>query len=241
MEVINDLFWNDKMKIVQNTEWFNFSLDSILLANFVRIKKGSKKILDLGTGNAPIPLILSLKTKIDIYGVEKQKEIYDLAIKSVNINSKENQIHIINEDINEFNTEKINDFDIVISNPPFFKVATDSNLNENKIKREARHEISITLENLIKKASECLINEGSFYMVHRTERLSEIVSIMKKYGFEIKELQFIYSKRNSGSNVFLIKGVKNGNSGMKVLEPIIVHNTDGSYSEKVEKYFLGNN
>ena len=100
MKVVNDLLGYKNFKIVQNDEWFVFSLDSVLLPNFVRLNKSDKAILDIGTGNAPIPLILSTKTDAIIYGIEIQKDVYDMAVESVNLNSCSNQIKLINDDVN---------------------------------------------------------------------------------------------------------------------------------------------
>ena len=99
-KVINDLVGYENLKIVQINDYFNFSLDSVLLANFVNLNNKIKNIIDLGTGNAPIPLILSTKTNEKIIGIEIQKEIYDLAVESVKLNNLNNQIEILNIDIN---------------------------------------------------------------------------------------------------------------------------------------------
>ena len=150
MKVVNDLLNYNGMKIVQNNEYFNFSLDSVLLPNFVTLNKGIKKILDLGTGNAPIPLILSTLTNAELYGIELQKEVYDLAIESVKINSLTDRITIINDNMKNLeNYFLLNSFDVIVSNPPYFRVDESSNVNENIQKTIARHEISCTLEDII--------------------------------------------------------------------------------------------
>ena len=194
-KVINDLVGYENLKIVQVNEYFNFSLDSVLLANFVNLNNKITNILDLGTGNAPIPLILSTKTKEKIIGVEIQKEIYDLAIESVKINNLENQIEILNIDIKDLlSYYKHESFDLILSNPPYFKKLDTSILNENVIKTNARHETLINLEDLIAIASKLLINKGTFALVHRTERLAEIIEILKKYKLEPKKIRFIFPK-----------------------------------------------
>ena len=145
-KVINDLVGYDNLKIVQVNDYFNFSLDSVLLANFATITDKTKKIIDLGTGNAPIPLILSTRTNNKIIGVEIQKEIYDLAVETVSINKLENQIEIINRDIKDLLSIYENEsFDLVLSNPPYFKKIETSIINENVVKSNARHEILINL------------------------------------------------------------------------------------------------
>ena len=236
-KVINDLVYFKNLKIVQNKNYFNFSLDSVLLPNFVQLTPNTKKILDLCTGNAPIPLILSTKTNAEIIGVELQKEIYSLAIESIEINKLKN-IKIINKDvkkiINDFETDT---FDLITCNPPYFKYDNNSIINNNDIKSIARHEINITIEDIIKISKKLLKNGGSLSIVHRTDRLIEVIDLMKKNNIEPKRIRFIYPKKNSDSNLFLIDGRKNGNVGLKLLSPLVIHNEDGSYTSEVLKMF----
>ena len=237
-KVINDLVGYDNLKIVQVNDYFNFSLDSVLLANFADITDKTRNIIDLGTGNAPIPLILSTKTKEKIIGVELQKEIYDLAIETVKINNLEGQIEIINEDIkNLLSIYRNESFDLVLSNPPYFKKIETSILNENVVKCNARHETLINLEEIISITSKLLKNKGSFVLVHRTERLSEIIVLLKKYRLEPKKIRFVYPKRDSNSNLVLIEAKKNSNIGVKILKPLIVHDENLNYTDEVLKMF----
>ena len=158
---INDLVYYKNLKIVQNKNYFNFSLDSVLLPCFVEILPSTKKILDMCTGNAPVPLILSTKTKAKIYGIELQKDIYELAKESVKINNISN-IEIINDDVNNLlNYFETDTFDIITCNPPYFKYKNSSILNNNDVKSLARHEISVTLSDIIKLSKVLLKNNGS--------------------------------------------------------------------------------
>lgn len=236
--IVNDLVYFDNLKIVQNKDFFNFSLDSVLLPNFAIVNKNTAKILDLCTGNAPIPLILSRKTKSKIIGVEIQKCIYELAIESVKINNLENQIEIINKDINDiYNIFETDTFDLITCNPPYFKYSEKSILNDVNEKSLARHEISMKLEDIFKISKKLLKNGGSLCMVHRTDRLIEIIDLMKKYNIEPKRIQFIYPKENTESNLVLIDGRKNGNVGLKILKPLIIHNSNNNYTDEVLKIF----
>lgn len=238
MEVLNDLLGYKNLKIYQNTQMFSFSLDSVLLANFVSINKKIKKILDIGTGNAPIPIILSQRTNASIIGVEIQKDVYSLAIKSINYNKLDNQISIINADINEqYKLWDSEEFDIITCNPPFFKVTENVKLNESIYKRYARHEITLKLEQIFTVARKLLKNNGSINIVHRPERLVEILSIMKKNNIEPKRLRFIYPRINENANMVLIEGVKMGKSGLKIESPLIVHDEMGNYTEDVKYFF----
>ena len=238
MNVKNDLLNYRNMKIIQNTDMFKFSLDSVLLPNFVTINKKDKKILDIGCGNAPIPLILSTKTQAEIIGVEIQEEVADLALKSVSINNLDNQIKIINADINEISKKwKTEIFDVITCNPPFFKIAEKSNLNLSEYQARARHEVSLTLEQLVQISCKLLKNKGNLAIVHRPERLMELLFCLKKYNLEPKKIQFVYPNTSKESNIVLIEAKKNGNSGVKILEPIFVHEKDGSYTKQVLKFF----
>ena len=238
MEVVNYLLGYKNLKIVQNTDMFNFSLDSVLLPNFVTLNKNTAKILDIGCGNAPIPLILSTKTSAKIIGVEIQKDVYELALKTVKMNDLEKQIEIINDDINNiytyFETES---FDTVVCNPPYFKVATTSNLNTIEYKTIARHEIKLNLEQIINIAKKVLKNNGNIAMVHRPERLSDIITIMRKNNIEPKRIRFVYPKETKEANILLIEGVKNGRPGLKILPPLYSHCENGEYSKQIKKYF----
>ncbi|MCI5677794.1 MAG: tRNA1(Val) (adenine(37)-N6)-methyltransferase [Candidatus Faecisoma sp.] len=238
MEVVNYLLGYKNLKIVQNTDMFNFSLDSVLLPNFVTLNKNTAKILDIGCGNAPIPLILSTKTSAKIIGVEIQKDVYELALKTVKMNDLEKQIEIINDDINNiytyFETES---FDTVVCNPPYFKVATTPNLNTIEYKTIARHEIKLNLEQIINIAKKVLKNNGNIAMVHRPERLSDIITIMRKNNIEPKRIRFIYPKETKEANILLIEGVKNGRPGLKILPPLYSHCENGEYSKQIKKYF----
>ena len=235
--VINDLVYYPDLKIVQNKNYFNFSLDSVLLPNFAIINSNTKKILDLCTGNAPIPIIMSRNTNSQIVAVELQKEIFELAKESIKINNIQN-IKLLNMDVKDLTKIYETDtFDLITCNPPYFKYSEKSITNENDIKSIARHEIKISIDDIIKLSKKLLKNGGSLCLVHKTDRLIEIIDIMKKNNIEPKRIQFIYPKENSESNLVLIDGRKNGNPGLKILKPLIVHNNDGSYSDEVLKIF----
>jgi len=128
-------------------------------------------------------------------------------------------------------------FDVILSNPPYFKYLEKSNLNDDLHKTIARHEKCINLENLVKIASYLLKNKGIFALVHRTERFMEIINTFEKYKIVVKKVQFVYPKENQESNLVLVEGVKNGRSGLKVLKPLFVHNEDGSYKNEILKMF----
>lgn len=238
MEKNNYLLGYKNLRVYQDSEMFNFSLDSVLLPNFVTINKNIKNILDIGCGNLPVSLILTTKTDASITAVEIQKDVYDIALKNLELNNKKNQINIINADIRDlyknFETEY---YDVIVCNPPFFKVSKDSHLNKNDYKTIARHEVFLNLDDLFSISKKILKNNGIISIVHRPERLLDIIYAMRKYNIMPKKIQFVYPKKDKEANILLIEGTKNGNSGMKILPPLFVHNEDGTYTDEVKKYF----
>lgn len=238
MKVVHDLLNYNNLKIVQDTDYFNFSLDSVLLPNFVTLNKNIRNVLDLCTGNAPIPMILTTKTDAKIYGVELQKEIYELGKESIEINKLNDRIKLINKNINDivddFETET---FDVITCNPPYFENHDLNRKNDNEIKSIARHEIHMRLDDIFKISKKLLKNNGVVAIVHRPERLVEIIETMKKYNIEPKRLQFIYPNETKESNMILIEGKKNGNKGLRVLNPLFVHEDNGDYRKEILDMF----
>lgn len=233
-KVKNDLFDYKNRYIMQMKDGFKFSLDSLLLAEFVKIKKDDKKILDMCTGNAPVPLVLSLKTDAEIVGFEIQKEISELALESVKINSLEKNIRIINDDIKNIDSYfESNAFDIITCNPPYFKTKEDGYRNKNDFLTLARHEIAIDLETIFKIASKYLKDNKAFYLVHRVERLDDIIFLARENKMNVKELQFISTKKEKAANTILVKCVKNGKPGIKLRKDICVDNL-GTYQHLFE-------
>lgn len=223
MIIKNDLFDYKNRYIFQETAGFKFSLDSILLAEFVKIPKKEVFILDMCTGNAPVPLILSTKTNNPIIGFEIQKDIYALAQKSVDYNKCNNQIKIYNEDIkNIYQIFPGKYFDIITCNPPYFSTKQDGHINKNSYLTIARHEIMINLEDIFKIVKDSLKENGSFYMVHRTDRLDEIILMANKYKIYLKEVQLIITKNNIPS-IVLLRFQKNAKFGLKINKVIDIN------------------
>lgn len=239
-EVINDLLGYEGLKIIQCPDAFHFSLDSTLLADFVSITSIVKQIIDLGSGNGPIPLFLSLKTDAKIYGVEIQKDIYDLAVRSVKINNLDHQITILNDDIkNMHNVLGVSQFDVVTCNPPYFPYKEDSRVNKNDYLTIARHEVLVTLNDVIIEAKRLLKDGGTFAMVHKADRFLDVVESFRQNGIEPKRMRFVYPKKNSNDALLVLiegkKSLKRGN--LKVLKPLYVHNLKGDYTKEILSIF----
>ena len=199
--------------IYQNSEYFKFSIDSILLAEFVNVKNG-QTVLDLCTGNVPIPLILTAKNNtLKITAIELQKEIYDLGIKSIEKNELKN-IYLINCDIKDFKSEE--KYDIITCNPPYFKATSEEVQNKNIVKTIARHEIRISLNDIIDCAYYHLNEKGSFYLVHKPERLIEVINSLETHKLGIRRITFIQTNDLSKCEFFLIEASKYKKSDPKI-------------------------
>lgn len=236
-ERIDDLEFKN-LKIIQNTNGFCFGIDAVLLSDYAKNIKKDAKVLDLGTGTGIISILLCEKTKLSkIIGVEVQQEVADMAKRSAKLNNLEDKFEIINENI--INLDKIyerNSFDVIVTNPPYKKENTGI-LNEEEKKLISRHEILAKLEDYIKISNKLLKDKGEFYMVHRPERLVEIMSYMRQYKIEPKEIRFVCSHNNEPPKLVLIKGVKNAKPFLKFKENLYIYNKDGSYTEEIYKIY----
>ena len=222
MKEINDLY-DYGYKIVQNSDYFKFSLDSMLLANFVDINMADSKLLDFCTGNCPVPIILSNSIK-NIVAFEVQKEIYELGDESLKLNNI-NNVRLINDDIKNIgNYYEEGYFDIITCNPPYFKVIDSSRINDNSVKAIARHEILIKLEDIVALAYKFLRDKGKLYIVYRPDRLMELLKLFDKYKFGVKKLQCCYNNSDSLSSMILIEAMKNGQDDLKILAPLYTEN-----------------
>lgn len=234
MKVLNDILGYKNLSIYQDPEFFCFSLDSVILANYSNIRLRDENIIDLGCGNGVIPLILSKRTNKKIIGVEIQKKCFDLAIESVKYNKLDNQIELINSDIKDLDERYNNYFDLILCNPPYFKINDKNFLNLSKEKQIARHELMLNLDKLFSVSKKLLKNNGNIDIVHRPERLLEIFDSMRKYNIEPKRIKFVYENINKPSTLVLVEGQQNGKPGLKIDKPLIMYNIDGSYSDEYQ-------
>ena len=235
MERIDDLQYKG-LKIIQNTNGFCFGVDSVLLTEFAKDMKKNKTIVDLGTGTGIIGILLSKKVEASkVIGIEIQKDVAEMASRSVELNNLQNTMQILNEDVKNLSLEK-NSFDYVVTNPPYKKVGTGI-INKEDKQIISRHETTVNLDEWIKVASNLLKDNGAIYMVHRPERLNEIIENLRKYRLEPKRIRFVYPKISKDANLVLIKAVKYANSFLKVEKPLIIYNEDGSYTDEILKIY----
>lgn len=226
------------LKIIQNKNGFCFGIDSVLLSDFAKEIKKDSRVLDLGTGTGIISILLCGKTNLkEIIGVEIQKEVYEMARKSSELNKLENKFKLLNEDIKKLsNLFPANSFDAIVTNPPYKKENTGL-ISEDKINLISRHEIMCNIEDIAKTSSYLLKSNSSLYMIHRPDRLVDIIEALRKYKLEPKNIRLIYPKINKEPNLVLIKATKCGKSFLKMEKPLIVYNEDGTYTDEILKIY----
>ncbi len=218
-EKIEDL--GDKgLKIIQASDSYRFSVDSIFLLNFIRVKN-YEKIIDLGTGSGIIPLLLFGKRKgLFIYGIEIQKNLADMARKSIELNKLQNHITIIQEDLKNIkDVFKNQQFDVVVSNPPYISIG-QGKINPSSSKAIARHEIKGDLEDIISASNYLLKNKGRIYLIYRSAKLIKLLLALKKYSIEPKVVKFIHPRQGKNANLVLLEGIKGGKEELKIEDPI---------------------
>jgi len=240
MERIDDLNLNGK-KIIQDTDLFLFGMDSVLLANKVKGTNKDTVVVDLGTGSAVMPVIIAEKNNVKrIIGVELQQKMYDLAIKNVEYNKLQDKVSVLKANLKSVDsirkyvieiTGKDN-VDIVISNPPYKKVGTGSK-NEVDEKYIARHEVECELEDIFKTASKLLKFKGKLCLVHKPERIADLISMARKYNLEPKEIQFLQPTITKKPSIVLIEYVLGGGNECVVLPNIIEYDEDGKYTKDI--------
>lgn len=220
-EVIEDL--GENFKIIQNKTMFCYGTDASVLSDFI-VAKPKEKLIDLCSGNGIIPILLCKKTRCaDITALEIQKEVCELTERSVKLNNLTDKIKVINGDLRKVKEQFSSGyFDVVTCNPPYMPQNTGkSNLSDSV--NIARHEIMCTLEDVIKSAAFLLKNGGRFYMVHRAERLADIIYLLKCNNLEPKKMTMITANEISEPSLVLIEAQKDRKSGLIITKPIYVN------------------
>ena len=218
-----DTFFNGKLQIIQRKKGYRFSVDAILLSQFIKIRK-NERVIDLGTGCGILPLLLSHTTKARSFiGVEIQKGLAECAKKNVLLNHLEDRISILKQDFRELKgTFPPGSFDVVLSNPPYRKVRT-GRINPSMEKAIARHEMKGTLENLISIASYLLPHKGRCYVIFPTLRTVDLLVVLRSKKLEPKRLQFVYPHVGEEAKFLLVESMKASGVELKLMEPLILH------------------
>ncbi|MDR0922571.1 MAG: tRNA1(Val) (adenine(37)-N6)-methyltransferase [Lactobacillales bacterium] len=237
-ERVDQLFAND-IQVIQSPTVFSYSVDSVLLANFPSIPKHGK-IVDLCAGNGAVGLFVSRYTKAPITQVELQPRLADMGRRSIALNHLEEQMTMRTMDLKDIPSSMTHDsVDLLLVNPPYFKQEAASKKNPNPYLAIARHEITANLEDVVRVSAFLLKTNGRIAMVHRPDRLLDILDTFKKYKIAPKRIQFVYPKAGKEANTILIEGIKNGSTdGLRILPPLIIHDESGEYTPEVwEKYY----
>ncbi|MFL0195631.1 tRNA1(Val) (adenine(37)-N6)-methyltransferase [Clostridium sp. WILCCON 0269] len=223
--------------IIQKKDAFRFGVDAVLLANFAKVKKGAR-IVDLCSGTGIIPFILSGKTlAARIIGIEIQKDMVEMSKRSVEFNNMQNTIEFIYKDLRDLNyLRSIPKVDVVTVNPPY-KLKNSGIINLKDKNAIARHEICCELEDVIKAAKALLKDNGKMYMIHRPDRMADIICTMRQYKIEPKFIRMVQPSVDKAPNMVLVEGQNNGGRFLKWGVPIYVHELDGSYTAEIDEIY----
>lgn len=223
--------------IIQKKDGFRFGVDAVLLANFAKVKRNGS-VIDLCSGTGIIPFIIKGKSQCGLVrGVEIQSEFVEMANRSSLYNNLQEDVKFINGDLKDRNLLKaLGRVDVVTVNPPY-KLHNAGILNDKDITTIARHEVCCKLEDVIAAARILLKDNGRFFMVHRPERLVDILSLMRQYKIEPKRLRFVHPKPGKAPNIVLVEGQRDGGAFLKIEDPLYVHLEDNSYSREIEEIY----
>ncbi|HOP86037.1 MAG TPA: tRNA1(Val) (adenine(37)-N6)-methyltransferase [Syntrophorhabdaceae bacterium] len=231
-----EILCNEKIKIFQRKKGYRFSIDAIILANFVRLKR-HEKVLDIGTGCGIIPIYMTkvMGYKNKFIGIEIQKELYELALKNKELNSCEN-IEFIHDDIKAYvNNFKNITFDAIISNPPYTKEQTGRKC-PGQSRLIARHETLLPLESLLNGASKMLKQKGRLYLIYPVKRLGELIWRAQSEKLEAKRIRFVHPRKDKQANLFLVEFVKRGGIELIVEKPLYIYE-NFYYTEEIQHYY----
>ncbi len=240
-ERVDELYANE-IKIIQSSEVFSFSLDAVLLADFTQpVLKRTGRIVDLCAGNGAIGLFLTKKTRAHITEVEVQSRLADMAKRSILLNNLNPQVTCLNVDLKNIQKHISKDsVDTLICNPPYFADRVDSKKNPNKYLAIARHESTASLADIVHIISGLLKMGGKMFMVHRPERLQELLRLLDDNRLVPKRIKLVYPKKEREANMILIEAIKDGRpGGMRFVPPVIVYNSENEYMPEVRRILYG--
>jgi tRNA1Val (adenine37-N6)-methyltransferase len=220
-----DTFFNGSLQILQKKKGYRFSIDAVLLSQFINVRK-DEKVIDLGTGCGILPLILARTTQAGSFvGIEIQKELAEFARKNVILNHLDHRISILHQDFKELKASFLaGSFDVVISNPPYRQHRT-GRTNPCLEKAVARHEIQSTIGDLIRITSYLLPAKGRFYLIFPALRTVDLLVALRGEKLEPKRLQFVYPRMGEEAKFILTESVKASGVSLKLMEPLILHET----------------
>ncbi len=225
------------LALIQKKDAFRFGVDAVLLASFAKVKK-SHRVMDLCSGTGIVPILLAGKSESrDIVGLEIQGEMTEMAERSRAFNKLEDRVSFISGDLKDKELlRSLGRFDVVTVNPPY-KLKGSGILNPADKNAIARHEVLCTLEDVIAASRLLLKDNGRLYMVHRPERLADILCLMRKYKIEPKAIQLIHPNTKKAPNIVLVEGQRDGGEFLRFLPPLYVYKDEGGYSEEIDRIY----
>lgn len=235
-ETLDDLQIKD-IRIIQKKQGFRFGVDAVLLANYAKVKR-NQTVIDLCSGTGIVPFIIEGKKEPkSIVGIEIQEDMVEMANRTVLYNEFQGKIKFINEDLKNVEVlKKMERVDVITVNPPY-KLKNSGIVNEFDKNAIARHEICCNLEDVIKAARILLKDNGSFFMVHRPERLADILCLMRKYKIEPKSIKLVYPNTKKPPNIVLIEGKRDGGEFLKWENSLYIHKDNGDYTEELNEIY----
>lgn len=234
-ETLDDLL-GGKLKILQKKKGYRFSIDSILLVHFVRLRPGIKAI-ELGLGSGVISLILCYRTGCSLTGVELQPQMAEMAARSFRLNGLEGKIDIVTGDVRDIKEMMPGgSFDAVIFNPPYRKKGS-GRISTDAEKAIARHEINGCLADFISAAAYLLKQSGAVFTIYPASRAVEIVCRMRESGIEPKTMRIVHSASRTEAEFILVEGSKGGGEELEILPPLFIYDNDGNYTPEIQAIF----
>ena len=238
-ERIDDLQTPSGLRLIQNPDWFCFGVDAVLLSDFAtKTIKANARVLDMCSGNGIIPILLTEKSSAShIDGLEIQSPVAEMASRSVCLNELKIKITITTGDLK--NAAEIYGkcvFDNVTCNPPY-KEASGGLKNSTDAVTIARHEICCCLEDIIESAEKVLKPYGKLCLIHRPERLADILCLMRSHRIEPKRLRFVHPSPGKVATMILVEGAKHGNPKLFLDPPLYVHDSDGNYTDEIQRIY----
>ena len=237
--LVHDVLHTKGLPIVQSDDSFRYSLDSLLLAYFTPLTPRVKTIVDLCSGNAPIPLYMSLRTTATIDAVDHHERSFHNATTSIAMNHKEHQITPYLLDVKVcYLTLGHDKYDLVTCNPPYFSTVKPTVVSASTMQASARHETTLTLDDVLVAAKRLLKNKGTLSLIHRVERLDDLFTECAKHRLVVKTLRFVHSFQDQPANVVLVtikKGAQRG--GLQILSPVITYDNPNEYSSQIQAIY----
>ncbi|MGD8537108.1 MAG: methyltransferase [Candidatus Aminicenantes bacterium] len=229
-----DTFYHGRIRVFQKKKGYRFSIDAPLLADFIQTKE-TDRILELGTGNGIVSLLLSIKPFSSLTAVEIQASLADLARRNVRLNNCEDRIHVIHTDLRVFSERE--KYDVVFSNPPYIKRNT-GHLSESDEKSVAKHELKCTISDIMQKTEELLATQGVAYYIYPATREKDFMRTMEEMQLRIRNIRYVYPQKGSAPNFFLVS-MDFDSLGAQKLRPLILYEKKGDYTAEAQEIFTG--